>query len=117
MAENITFEENKLILPTKTVPFRHKIEQILETDLRVFVLLDIPNDVDNNENIYCFTKTGDLVWLVQPVSMFNPNIKQFSPYVGMHLLENGNISATNFFGINYEVSARNGKILSSKMVK
>ena len=58
-----------------------------------------------------------MFWKVQPLSEFNPKITHFSPYVGMTVLENGNISATNFFGMNYEISYKDGKILSSKMVK
>ena len=117
MSEEITIEENKLVLPTKTIPFRYKIAHIIQTKLRIFVLLDVPDTAKSFENIYALSKSGDLVWVVQPLNLFNPKIKNFSPYVGMTLLENGNISATNFFGMNYEISVKNGKILSARMVK
>lgn len=117
MSEEITFNENKLVLPSKTIPFKYRIEQILETNLRVFVLLDIPDSVVDCENIYALTKSGDLVWIVQHVNRFNPKVTKFSSYVGMRLLPNGNISATNFFGMTYEISGKNGMLLSAKMSK
>ncbi len=117
MADEITFSENKLILPSKTISFKYKIAQIIQTTLRIFVLLDIPDGVIDCENIYSMTKTGDLVWIIQHINKFNPNIKFVSSYVGMALLPNGNISATNYVGMTYEVSAKNGFLLSGRMSK
>ena len=54
---------------------------------------------------------------MQSVAKAYPEITQFSPYIGMTLLESGNISATNYFGVNYEISIEDGSILSKRMVK
>ena len=43
--------------------------------------------------------------------------KFVSSYVGMDLLPNGNISASNYVGMTYEVSAKNGFLLSGRMSK
>jgi len=114
----IKFEENKLYLPVSKISFKQKIESIIQIKGGVVVLLDVPmNDNENTNNIYALDFNGKKLWKVQPLSEAFPKIKKFSPYVGMTLLENGNISATNFFGMNYEISVKNGYILSSKMVK
>lgn len=40
-----------------------------------------------------------------------------TPYVGMSKNENGNINATNFYGICVEISSKDGKILSKTTAK
>lgn len=114
---DITFADNKLILPASKIAFKYRIYSIAKIKGGVAVLLDIPADEEVTENIYALDLNGQKIWKVQSVREFNPNIKHLSPYVGMSLLENGNISATTFFGLNYEISAKDGKILSSRMVK
>jgi len=114
---DIKFEENKLKLPFTKVSFKHNIDRILESKGRIVVLLDIPNDDDTINNIYALDINGKKLWRVQSLKEFNPNIAQFSPYVGISLLDNGNISATNYFGMNYEVSIEDGKILGAHLAK
>jgi len=114
---DIKYEGNKLSLPFNKISFKQNIDKILEVKGRVVVLLDIPNDDDTIDNIFALDMTGQKLWRVQSLSEFNPNISQFSPYVGMNLLENGNISATNYFGMNYEISISDGKILNSSLAK
>ena len=114
---DIEFEKNKLKLPFNKIAFKQNIESVLETKGHVIVLLDIPNDDDTIDNIFALDLNGKKIWRVQPISEYNPNISQFSPYVGMALLENGNITATNYFGMSYEISITDGKILSSQLAK
>lgn len=114
---DISFVDNKLILPTSKIAFKYNIYSVAKIKGGVAVLLDIPSNVEVYENIYALDLNGKKIWKVQSVKEINPNIKRFSPYVGMSLLENGNISATTFYGLNYEISAKDGKILSSHMAK
>ena len=114
---DIEFEENKLKLPFNKVSFKQNIDNVLESKGRIIVLLDIPNDDDTVDNIFALDINGKKLWRVQQLSDFNPNITKFSPYVGMSLLENGNISATNYFGMSYEISIVDGKILNGFLSK
>lgn len=114
---DISFVDNKLVLPTSKIAFKYNIYSVAKIKGGVAVLLDIPSDVEVYENIYALDLNGQKIWKVQSVKEINPNIKRLSPYVGMSLLANGNISATTFFGLNYEISAKDGKILSSHMAK
>lgn len=114
---DIEFEGNKLKLPFNKVSFKQNIDRVLESKGRVIVLLDIPNEDDTLDNVFALDMTGKKLWRIQPLKEFNPEISQFSPYVGINLLENGNISATNYFGMNYEVSITDGKILNGHLSK
>lgn len=115
---DIKFEGNKLFLPASKIAFKYNIERIIQVKLGVIVLLDVPiDDEDNSNNIYTLDINGNKLWKVQHLREAFPKIQKFSPYVGMTLLDNGNISATNYFGMNYEISIKNGQILSSRMVK
>lgn len=117
MSNNISYVDNVLTLPNKTVKFPFDIDSMIVFNGVFVVLLDIPNEDNTIDNIYAFNIDGKKLWKVQSVNKVYPNITKFSPYVGMSLLENGNISATNYFGMNYEISIENGTILSKRMVK
>jgi len=114
---DITFEGNKLTLPFNKISFKQNIDKILEAKGRIVVLLDIPNDDDTIDNIFALDINGNKLWRVQSLKDYNSNITQFSPYVGINLLENGNISATNYFGMSYEISVTDGKILNATLTK
>ena len=114
---DIEFEKNKLKLPFNKIAFKQNIESVLETKGHVIVLLDIPNDDDTLDNLFALDMNGKKLWRVQSLKDFNPNIIQCSPYVGVSLLENGNISATNYFGMSYEISINDGKILNGYLSK
>lgn len=117
MSNNISYVDNVLTLPNKTVKFPFDIDSMIVFNGVFVVLLDIPNEDNTIDNIYALNIDGKKLWKVQSVNKAYPNITKFSPYVGMSLLENGNISATNYFGMNYEISIENGTILSKRMVK
>ncbi len=114
---DISFVDNKLILPTAKLSFKYNIYSVAKIKGGVAVLLDIPTNSQEVDNIYAIDLNGQKLWRVQSVKEFNPKITRFSPYVGMTLLKNGNISATNFFGLTYEISFKNGTLLSSRMTK
>ena len=66
---------------------------------KVVVLIDEPPESPNYRNIVAVTLEGNPLWAVQSVKDAYPEIKSQSHFVGMYRLENGNISAANFFGI------------------
>lgn len=114
---DIKFEENRLCLPSGNVSFKHNIDDILETKGKIIILVDIPNDDETVDNIFAMDINGKKLWRVQSLTNYNPDITQFSPYVGISLMENGNISATNYFGMSYEISIEDGKILGGQLSK
>lgn len=117
MTNNISYVDNVLTLPNRNIKFPFNIDSMIVFNGVFVVLLDIPNDDNTIDNIFALNIDGKKLWRVQSVDKVYPNITKFSPYVGMSLLANGNISATNYFGMNYEISITDGTILSKRMVK
>lgn len=108
----ISFEDNKLNINDKSISFELNIYNAIILDDKVVVMLDVPNDNPLMENIIAFSFDGQPIWTVQPFKEKFPEIKMTTPYVGIFKRDNGNINATNFYGICVEISAENGKILS-----
>lgn len=113
----ISFEENKLNINDKSISFDLNIENAIVLDDKVAVMLDVPNENPILDNIIAFDFTGQPVWTVQPFKEKFPEIKMTTPYVGMFKREDGNINATNFYGICVEISSKDGKILSKSTAK
>ncbi len=108
----ISFEENKLNIDDKSISFDLNIYNAIVLDDKVVVMLDVPNENPMLDNIIAFDFTGQFLWTVQPFKERFPEIKMTTPYVGMFKRDDGNINATNFYGICVEISAKDGKILS-----
>ena len=108
----ISFEKNKLNINDKSISFDLNIYDVITLEDKAVVMLDVPNDNPMMENIIAFNFEGQPVWKVQPFKEKFPEIKMTTPYVGMFKREDGNINATNFYGICVEISSKDGKILS-----
>ena len=113
----ISFEENRLNINDKSISFDLNIFNAITLEDKVIVMLDVPNDNPLMENIIAFNFEGQPIWTVQPFKEKFPEIKMTTPYVGMFKREDGNINATNFYGICVEISSKDGKILSKSMSK
>ena len=118
MVNEVAIDGKKLILPQKAVTFKFNIAQAYSVSGFYVILLDIPDDIqDKNDNIYALTDDGKPKWKVHVNPKINPELKMSSPFVGMSFLQNGNLSATNLYGINYEIDVKDGSLLSSRLVK
>ena len=113
----VSFNENKLNIDDKSISFDFNIYNAITLEDKVVVMLDIPNESPVLENVIAFSFDGQPVWTVQPFKEKFPEIKMTTPYVGMSKNENGNINATNFYGICVEISSKDGKILSKTTAK
>ena len=111
---NIAFQGNELFLPNITVVFKHNIVSMYIYADKVVVLTDEPPESQNYRNIVAVSLDGKPVWSVQPVIEAYPEITSQSHFVGMYRLENGNLSAANFFGVVFEISEKDGKIIGKK---
>ena len=111
---NIAFQGNKLFLQSKTVTFKHNIVSMYIYNDKVVVLIDEPPESPNYRNIAAVSLEGEPMWVVQSVTEAYPEIKTESHFVGMFRLENGNLSAANFFGVVFEISEKDGKIVGKQ---
>lgn len=109
---DIRFEHNLLYLPDTMLTFDYEIAQAIVSGESVIVLLDIPPEEEIYRNIYSFKFDTTLLWQIQDVRDVYPQIKEQCTFVGISPMANGNILAVNFFGINFEVSVKDGKILA-----
>ena len=84
---------------------------------QVIVLLSIPFNVDEIDNIYAVSLDCKINWKVESLSIINPNGNNL-PYENM-FLNNEELTATDFYGRRYFINTINGtiikKILLSKV--
>lgn len=115
MSENVSFNDNYLYINSKAIKFEFPLLNAIVLADKVVVALDVPDDSDMLDNIIAFDFNGQPVWKVQAVNEKYPEIKNNSPFVGISKNDNGNVSASNYFGLNFEISAKDGKILSKNI--
>jgi len=112
-------ESNKLITKDFEVSFDFCIKDVQFIDNIYVLLLDIPNDVDETDNIYGVNEQGKIIWRIEnPIEAFNINKDEqgyrylaSSTYVNMHLSPNGVFTANTFFAIKYTLDYKTGKLL------
>ena len=114
--QELKIQENKLYIGTKVLTYKYNISNILYISDKLIILFDIPEN-ELLENIFAITTDGKVLWQVQHVMEAYPEIQKTSPFVGISLMENGNIAAANYYGLVFEISINSGKILSKQMGK
>jgi hypothetical protein len=116
--------ENKLINQEFTVKFDYNISDVKYYNGIFVVLLEIPNDVNEVDNIYGVSQQGKLIWRIEsPIKAFNISINEQgydylanSIYVGVFEKE-GSFSANTFFGMKYTFDYKTGKLISKEARK
>ena len=114
--QNLKIQENKLYIGTKVLTYKYNISNVLYADNKLIILFDIPEN-ELLENIFAITTDGKVSWQVQSVAKAYPDIQKTTPFVGISLMENGNIAAANYYGLVFEISINDGKILSKQTGK
>lgn len=109
------FEKNELIINSKKRTFEYEIRQVIESYERYYVLLSIPFDKSEMNNIFCIDKTNDLVWRVQDLNVLFPDLKNL-PYEQMGI-KNDKLYASDFYGRNYTINLLTGNIEGCDIVK
>lgn len=115
MAIDVKFRKNTLFVEGNTLNFDFEVGNAFEVNNNVVFLLKIPNDNDTLKNIYCLNSNCQFLWQVQSVLEVYPDLKVELPFENMTMRENGNISASDFYGRNFDIDASNGKILNFKI--
>ena len=64
------FEKNELIINGKKRTFEYEIRQVFESYECYYVLLSIPFDKSEMNNIFCIDKNNDLIWRVQDLNIY-----------------------------------------------
>lgn len=117
MAFDIQYRNKTLFVNKTPLNFDYKVGNAFSVNDNIIFLLDIPNNDNTLQNIYCLNSKFQFLWQVQSVLDRFENLSDELPFEGMSLKENGNISAYDFYGRNFEIDSNNGKIISYKIVR
>lgn len=121
---NYNIVGSNLITKIFSVKFDYSISDV-KYNLEVYiVLLNIPNDINEVDNIYGVNGQGDIIWRIEnPIKAFNISENEQgyeylanSIYVGI-FNDNGIFSANTFFGMKYDFDYKTGRLISKKGVK
>lgn len=95
--------------------FEHDIRTALQYKEKYIVLLAIPFDSEEINNIYCLNSCADLVWQVEDLSTLYPSMLNLA-YEHMGIKDDA-IFATDFYGRSYKINIDSGKIEGYNLVK
>lgn len=105
----ITIHRNSLYINNKLLNFNHNIETVIIMESQVIILLNIPNDCDDIDNIYSVGIDAKVQWRIKSRSTLFDKYPKV-PYVGIQLKDNM-IVANDFCGIRYIIDSKNGCIV------
>lgn len=115
MVLSMQTDGGQLEINGQTLQFDDPIRDIkIIGDLAV-VLLSVPFESDETDNLYAVGADGKIRWRSQRLKERFPNEKLLA-YEQMAVLEN-KIAATDFYGRRYSIDPENGKILGRDFVK
>ncbi len=113
---DIKTEKNILTLNNKKIKFDHNIRQIDAYDDNVIILLEIPNNDNTLDNIYCYGQNGIIKWQVQSIKEAFPEMKNAFPFEQMSIIDD-KISASDFYGRRFFINIADGQIVGKDIVK
>lgn len=114
---DVSFRKNNLFINGKPMKFDYEVGNAFVVDDKIVFLLLIPNGNPTVQNIYCLNSDLQFLWQVQSMLEAYPQVGEELPYENMALRENGNISASDFFGRNFDIDVTNGKLVNFKIVR
>lgn len=105
----IKIHNNALYVNDELVTFDHNIDSLIILSDRIIVLLDIPYDVSELDNIYAVDPKGKVLWRAEKVAKKFPKLRH-DPYVGISMLDD-KLIARQFYGQRYLIDPATGKII------
>lgn len=113
--------ENSLKAEKFNLKFEHQITDVKYWDGVYVVLLSIPNEVDEVDNIYGVDDNGNIIWRIEnPIQAFTIAESEqgydyftSSVYVAIHL-DDGVFSGNTFFAIKYVFDYKTGKLIKKE---
>ncbi|MGP1434223.1 MAG: hypothetical protein ACTTHM_06030 [Peptoanaerobacter stomatis] len=108
MNEKIKTNKNILTVNNTEIIFDHDIRDVKIFRNLIIVLLSIPFNETELDNLYAISKHGEIVWRVQALDVVFPNQNNL-PYEQINVNEN-EITATDFYARRYFINPLNGNI-------
>ena len=116
-------ENKKLLSKDFKVDFDYNIKDIQYIDNIYIILLDIPNNVDEIDNVYGVNEKGEIIWRIENPEKTFPVNKTGKPeydnialsvYVSINFNPDMLLTATTFFATKYVVDYKTGKLLKKE---
>lgn len=95
--------------------FKYDIRTVVQYKEKYIVLLIIPFNSEEINNIYYLDAQANLVWQSEDLSILYPKLKNL-PYEQMGIKDDV-IFASDFYGRSYKININNGKIEGCNIVK
>lgn len=106
--DNFIIKENKIIFEAgKTIEFNFPIHDSIATVDKIIVLLDIPDKVNYNQNIFAVGFDSNIVWQVD--NSKDLDFIGYCPYTGLHR-DGVDIVGYNWCGFRVTIDIDTGKI-------
>ena len=96
--------------------FDFDIRTVIQYKERFIVLLGIPFNKTEINNIYCLDDQARLIWQSEYLSIRYPTLKNLLHYEQMGIKDD-TIFASDFYGRNYKINVDSGKIEEFDVVK
>lgn len=115
MNNMITFNRNELCINRKTIMFDYDIRETIVDNNQVIVLLSIPFNVNEIDNIYAVSLECNINWKVESLNTINPSGFYF-PYENI-FLKDQELTATDFYGRRCYINTIDGTIIRKDVCK
>jgi hypothetical protein len=110
------YKKNRIEINNSIYYFKFDIRTVIPYKNNYIVLLSIPFNDSEINNLYCLNSHAELLWQSQDLSLLYQNSKNLLPYEQMGF-KDGYIYASDFYGRNYKINVNNGKIEGFDIVK
>ena len=112
----IKYENNRIKIDNYVYDFKFEIRNVIQCNNNYIILLSIPFNNSEINNLYCLNSKAELLWQAQDLKSLFPDLKNLLPYEQMGIKEDY-IYASDFYGRCYKININNGKIEDYSIVK
>ena len=96
--------------------FLFDMRAVVQYKKKYIVLLGIPFNSTEINNIYCLDAQANLIWQSEDLNTLYPELKNLLSYEQMGIKDD-TIFASDFYGRNYKINVDSGKIEGFTIVK
>ncbi len=109
------YEKNHIQINQNSFYFDYNIRTVISYKKTYIILLDIPFNLTQINNLFCIDSNANLVWQVEDLNKRYPE-QNHLPYEQIGI-EGDAVYASDFLGRCYKINIHNGKIESCTIVK
>lgn len=110
------YEKKYIEINGNRYDFEFDIRAVVQYKEKYIILLGIPFNKTEINNIYCLDSQANLIWQSEDLFTRYPELKNPLPYEQIGIKDD-TIFASDFYGRNYKINADSGKIEEINIVK